>query len=342
MSTRPPHDGISQANVAVGRLRNSRFAKVVYLLFGGCFMGIILILVSNEFKSPVSDILALSGGVFIEIVVLKRKLRPLRIYTFAWLAAIGGGLLAYMVFISLALLAAGGAFDIHKSLSGHFNAEIILLFGILWLLLGVPHRAFRYRLDQGGTGEAQRVLLGLLTAMAAILTGVSILMLHFGGGPLHGIVDIKLFITGIIFTVFLVVPSYRSLARAVWKHGIPKVFSLKPSIKHWDEATTELRKALNQYSQESRRERQASKANFQGGSDSRKYSSQQRAVGRASLPRNNSGQAKKKAEDAGDPQRHASGQRPAGGASPPRNNSQRTKPGTNARKPGPRKNARKH
>ena len=70
-------------------------------------------------------------------------------------------------------------------------------------------------------------------------------MMHFGGGPLQGI-SIQALTSGIIFTVFLILPAYRSLSKACWQHGIRGLFSPKPLTEHWGKALKELDSAFRQ------------------------------------------------------------------------------------------------
>lgn len=148
----------------------------------------------------------------------------------------------------LAALAAGGVYGSDKSSVGYFHAENYLLVAVLWLLFGIPNRAFKYKLDPAGKGKAQYVLLGFLAVVASVVTGTTILLLHFGGGPLCG-VDIRLLVAGTIFTVFLLVPIYKSWAKACWQHGFFGMFSLKPWMRHWSEASADVGVTFEQAAQ---------------------------------------------------------------------------------------------
>jgi hypothetical protein len=146
---------------------------------------------------------------------------------------------------------------------------------VIWLLLGVPHRAFKYKLDLNGEGNAQRVLVRALVIFAAVLTGVYILLLHFGSGPLEG-VSIRALISGIIFTVFLVVPAYRSVAKVCWQRGIGSLFSPKPLAKGWIAALTELNIAFHEAAVRFQDRRRLEKASGQGKDAAQRSTSEQR------------------------------------------------------------------
>jgi hypothetical protein len=89
----------------------------------------------------------------------------------------------------------------------------LLLVAIIWVLLGVPHKAARAGLDKDGKGGVQSLLVGLLTATACALTGGYIWLLHYS--VLTNVRTPQL-IAGIIFTVALLPHYYNSLARACW------------------------------------------------------------------------------------------------------------------------------
>jgi hypothetical protein len=126
----------------------------------------------------------------------------------------------------------------------YYLFEIVIALAIVGVLVWVPAQLFKMNLDMERNEEARRVLLGLITAAASVLTGIYILMLHFGGGRLSKVNGAQL-IAGMVFTLVLVGPFYRSLARACWQRGISGIFSLRVVRRHWDEALTEVQKALN-------------------------------------------------------------------------------------------------
>src|SRR5690348_2746032 len=217
---------------------------MIWFFFGGSFLGITLFLIAAQATGRTSDICSILAGALLALAAGRRYL----IIAIAMLAGYALMLVAHLALSGLATLATSGTYGFDDVGSPRFYIENYLLFGIFWLLLGVPHRAFSYRLDQE---SAQCALVGLLTTVATILTGILLLMLHFGGGPLRR-VDINALIAGIIFTVFLVMPAYRSAAETCWKHGIIGMFSPKRLVKCFGEGAQELNEALDKSYMESR------------------------------------------------------------------------------------------
>jgi hypothetical protein len=217
--------------------------NILYLLFGGSFFGIVLLLVAGQINGSASDYIAVAGGMGIAAAFGRRSAK---VFVAAYIGATVGGLVALAALQGLAALASSGTYAADKSEWHYVNTENYLVFGVLWLLLGVPHRAFKYQLDQEGEGKAQHTLTGSLTVGASILTGVSISLLHFDRGPLRDLSAGPL-LAGIIFTVFLIQPGYRSLATACWNRGILKIVRPKLTVKNWSETATELDTALQQY-----------------------------------------------------------------------------------------------
>jgi hypothetical protein len=124
-----------------------------------------------------------------------------------------------------------------------FWACTVLLLATLWLLIGVPHQARRIRLAPNG--YAQRVLVRVITAAACILTAALLLLMHFDSGPLENLPAAPL-ATGIVFTVLLAAPFYRSLAQATWRRGFPGILSPKDLRPGWRKMAREVRIALDQ------------------------------------------------------------------------------------------------
>jgi hypothetical protein len=153
---------------------------------------------------------------------------------------------------ALTFIVTGGNFS-GNSVSGDAQlaqvdqwAGITLVLAIYWLLVRIPQRLFSMKLGAHGTEELQRLLLGLLTTAASALTGIYIVLLHFGGGPLSGVHPGPL-VAGAIGTVVLVAPSYRSLARACWQRGVSGVINPRNLKHYWCEALAELAPALIQH-----------------------------------------------------------------------------------------------
>jgi hypothetical protein len=119
-------------------------------------------------------------------------------------------------------------------------ARGVPFFVTMWLLLGVPNQAHEIGLKQDGS--AQRVLVGVITAAACVLTGAYLLSLHFAGGALQNVRRGPL-VAGAVFTAVLVVPAYSALVRAIWRQGLRGVFSVKPWKERWRQAMTEVLRA---------------------------------------------------------------------------------------------------
>jgi hypothetical protein len=175
---------------------------------------------------------------------------------FGKMTALAGGVIAcfmvYFVFLMLAnflaFMSAGGnagfSFVLNPSFQGTLgDVELYLLIVTVVLLVWIPQAFFSIKLDVSGTGDAQRVVLALITAVSCAMTGISFLLFHFDGGPLSN-VNVGALVVGIIGTVLLVAHPYRSLARACWQHGIVGVFSLRILKQRWDNMVTELEEAL--------------------------------------------------------------------------------------------------
>ena len=123
-------------------------------------------------------------------------------------------------------------------------AEMLLVLAMLWLLVGVPNQAFMARVDNDGTGDAQRVMLGVITTASCALTGIYLLLMYFGGGPLHKLSPGAL-TAGIVVTVVLVRPLYRSLAKLIWRRGLVNVISYEAVQQYWGTAAIEVRQAFD-------------------------------------------------------------------------------------------------
>lgn len=123
-------------------------------------------------------------------------------------------------------------------------AEVVLLLTIIWLLAGVPHQAFLAGVDNKGTGDARRVLVGLIRAVACVMTGLYLALGHFGGGPLVS-VPARPLTVGIIFTVVLVAPLYKSLAIAFWQSGAAGAIGYKALNRYWGTTGIEVRKEFD-------------------------------------------------------------------------------------------------
>jgi len=147
---------------------------------------------------------------------------------------------------TLAVLVTAGGFSgspISDS-PAYYKFELVIVLTILAVVVWIPNRLFKLKPGLDDNENVRRVLLALMTVTASILTGVYILTLHFGGGQLSKIRWGPL-IAGMVFTVVLVGPVYRSLARGCWQRGISGMFSLRTLGRHWRETLTEVELALN-------------------------------------------------------------------------------------------------
>lgn len=161
-------------------------------------------------------------------------------------AAIALALLALLLFSRfLAFISVGGGILFFASSSPEVSAAAYgLLLVLAVLLLWIPDVFFRIQLDMAGTGNAQRVLLGLITAASCTATGICILLDHFGNGVLRN-VNLGPLIVGIFGTVLLVAHPYRSLARACWQRGVVGILSFSAHKQQWDGMLTQLQKAID-------------------------------------------------------------------------------------------------
>jgi hypothetical protein len=216
--------------------------NVIALLFGGPFVGIVLVIASNFFHGWLDWGLTSLGGLILVVYVQSVKrvgLTKAFLILLGWVAVF----LAFSLVVrGLASLASGGTFLNGHSSHTYVDAQLCITASVVWLVIGVPYRAFRIRLDPDGKGYAQAALLGALASTAAALTGVNILMLHFAGGPLRSPNGAVLTV-GIIFTILVVVPIYRFVATACWKYGFRGIFSPGRIIERWREMLPELQVA---------------------------------------------------------------------------------------------------
>jgi hypothetical protein len=215
--------------------------SIFKLFFGGSFFGIAVTTVAGLFPFWLA-VLVTGVGLGMIVRVLRRNGRDDLVKFRWWVLILTASLIASPIFLLGATLSASGKYGVDNSSQNSFEVEKDLLILAGWVLLGIPHRAFRIRLDPDGDGYAQRVLLRLLATIAATLTGTAIFLLHFGNGPLKG-VGWRALLVGTFFTVALAAPIYMALAKRCWQLGIQSL-SPKLMIKYWNEALTELNKAL--------------------------------------------------------------------------------------------------
>jgi hypothetical protein len=153
-------------------------------------------------------------------------------------------IIGFAVILATRFVATGGTIGTTSRDSRLQFVELDIVIVTLVLLLWVPQLFFHIQLDRDGTGNVQRVLLGLIAVTASILTGVYILGLHFAGGPLRNISMAPLF-AGVVGLVVIMTPAYRSLARACWRRGISDIFQLRKQRQDWSKALAELGTAVD-------------------------------------------------------------------------------------------------
>ncbi len=140
----------------------------------------------------------------------------------------------------LALLASNGAKSTPILTDFSYGTRLagLLMAATIWLLMGVPYEAYSMGLDKKGQGSAQTLLVKLLTATACIFTGIYIWLLHYT--VLREISTDQL-AAGVIFTVVLLTPYYKSLARGCWRRGVPGFLKITEEIERpWSDTVNEL------------------------------------------------------------------------------------------------------
>jgi hypothetical protein len=149
----------------------------------------------------------------------------------------------------LAFLTSGGNGRLNFGRADVFGSlETYVVLATFVLLVWVPQVFFTIQLDVKGSGDAQRVLLSVITVTACGLTATYFVLLHFSGGVLHSIPPGPL-TAAIIGTVLIVAPLYRALARVCWQRGLSGVLDRRTLQQRWRNTITELGKALERGSQ---------------------------------------------------------------------------------------------
>jgi hypothetical protein len=163
----------------------------------------------------------------------------------AFAAILGVMVTGLAVILATRLVATGtiGATSASSARLTYLNFDMIVI--TLTVLFWVPQFFFHIKLDMQGTGDAQRVLLGLIAVAASALTAAYIVLLHLGGGPLRK-VSIGPLVAGIVGLAVLITPLYRSLARACWSRGISGIVSFNEYQQDWYKMLKELRMAVDQ------------------------------------------------------------------------------------------------
>lgn len=212
----------------------------------------------------VSDLLALITLVlFCRVVILARRShhrskRSLR-RTLGVTAVVVGVVYAFSVAIilateSLAFLAASGSGSsptsptwstVYSENGAVSSDELASTIAVLGLLLWIPHLLFRIKLDVDGKDGVQSTLLAVITAGACALTGTYIILLHYADGPLRS-VHVGTLVAGTLFTLVLVAPYYRALARTCWRRGMPLTLNPRAVARRTRDTVRELGKAVFQ------------------------------------------------------------------------------------------------
>jgi hypothetical protein len=217
--------------------------SMIFFIFGGTFVGLALLLVSTQFHGKPIDILLTIIGEFCIIWAFNGRSVS---FLFVAIVVTAVFLGAEFAIRALATLATNGIYGPDRSGWGLFYAENYVLFGILWLLIGVPYRAFKYKVDSNGKGSAQGAITGGLAVTGSLLIGAFILLLHAGNGPFSA-VDIKALSVGAVFTVCLTIPIFRAVTKAFWERGIFGCLSLRPLAERWRKALAEVHVATSEY-----------------------------------------------------------------------------------------------
>jgi hypothetical protein len=124
------------------------------------------------------------------------------------------------------------------------SAEMTTLAAIMWLLFGVPQRAFDLGLDPDGKGHARAVIVRLVTVASGGLTAGFLVMMYFGGGTLSDL-HLGQVLIGALFAVVLLTPGYRALATAVWRRGALGFLRVDKDVRQpWRDAMAEVRTAV--------------------------------------------------------------------------------------------------
>ena len=108
-----------------------------------------------------------------------------------------------------------------------------LISAILWLLVGVPQRAYWFGLGAERADGARSLLVGLVTAAACVLSGIFVWLL------INGLPEGQL-VAGIVFTVALTPPYYSTVARACCERGFFGMLSPMPVVERWRQLVTQV------------------------------------------------------------------------------------------------------
>jgi hypothetical protein len=129
-----------------------------------------------------------------------------------------------------------------STIGGNWGFEFaeFLIAAILWLLVGVPQRAYWFGLGTNLFDGARSLLVGLVTTTACMLSGIFVWLLHYS--LLNTLTEGQL-VAGIVFTVALAPPYYSAVARAGCQRGFFGMLSPEPLIKPWQQLVTQVQSA---------------------------------------------------------------------------------------------------
>ena len=208
------------------KARQVGFGVLLYIFFGGEFLGFALYVVGNAFGVGLLVILFYFLGSWALSKALDSQ--------WALFAAFGIGAFVVPVFYlfaaGIADLASNGAYGLDNSGGPYSVAQTLIIGAILWVVFGAPRHAFSMGIDRGGDGQVRTFVIRVCTVLASVLTGAYVLLLHFGGGPLSR-VSINALVVGTVFTVFLVAPGYRFVGTRCWELGLVRMFWFSPRGK---------------------------------------------------------------------------------------------------------------
>jgi hypothetical protein len=215
-----------------------------YFIFGGSFLGILMSVMGPQFNGPAHSILSIVGAAWVGWFINQRGIF---IYFALCGLALAAGIGAEYAMRGLATLATGGVYGPDNSgTGGYFFATNYLIFGILWLIVGIPHRAFKYEFDRDGERNAQDVMVGTLATISTLLAVAFIILLHYGNGP-FGAIGIRPLIVGAFAAAFIIFPIFRTIARRCWQCGLFGSLSPRPFIMRLGSAAVELDTATSDY-----------------------------------------------------------------------------------------------
>jgi hypothetical protein len=106
--------------------------------------------------------------------------------------------------------------------------SILLLASIPLLLVGVPEILRRMPSLDGASDSTKRLLPGWLAVVAALVTALYVLLLHFFSGPLVN-VPLGPLCAALLAALALLTPFYKLIAVACWERGVMDIVHLT----HW-------------------------------------------------------------------------------------------------------------